>query len=247
MRRYEQSEILDGEGVDDHLVARAYRELHNVHRFLGTTSAVLRLLRRQPSGTNPRSKTRVLDIGCGQGAMLAFLCSRTGFDGIGFDLRPAPPSPHGIPVYAGNAVYDPLPQADVAICVMMAHHLTPDELGKMIDNVSRSCRRFVIIDLVRHPVPLMLFRIFLCPFLSRLNALDGQTSICRAFTASEMKRVVQDAEQRGLVPVRSIEHSVAPFWIRQVIDIQWEEVKREERSTADEQDAEEELTSASRI
>lgn len=245
MRRCEEREVLDGNGVDDGAIVRAYREIHSVHRFLGTTGALLRLLSEESEdGHGASSKIRVLDIGCGQGAMLELIRTRLGFECVGFDLRPAPRNSYPIPIFAGNAVYDSLPFAEVAICVMMAHHLSPDELEKMIGNVSRTCRRFVIIDLVRHPMPLRLFQIFLCPFLSRLNAIDGQTSIRRAYTASEMRDIVQRAVRNTSIPIRSLRHSVAPFWIRQVVDIRWEEARRDARAAVDGMGAESELTSA---
>lgn len=247
MKRCEEREVLDGDGVDDCAIARAYRELHHIHHLLGTTRTVLRLLRdERAERSGSLSKVRVLDIGCGQGAMLKLICSRLDLLGIGFDLRPLPQNPGPIPILKGNAVYDALPPADVAICVMMAHHLSPDELEKMIHNVSRSCRRFVIVDLVRHSFPLMLFKTFLCPFLSQLNALDGQTSIRRSFTASEMKQIAQRATENGITRVHSLQHSVAPFWIRQVVDIRWDGVRRQEAKAAIERiDAETEFISAS--
>jgi SAM-dependent methyltransferase len=195
---------------------------------VGTTRAILRLLKEEHA-ENPASlsKLRVLDIGCGQGAMLEHICTRLSLEGVGFDLRPALQSSGPIPIFTGNAIDDPLPPADIAICVMMAHHLSPVELERMIDNVSRTCQRFVIVDLVRHQVPLILFKIFLCPFLSRLNALDGQTSIRRAYTAREMKQIAQRATRDGATQVHLLQHSVAPFWIRQVVDIRWERTRRE--------------------
>ena len=62
----------------------------------------------------------------------------------------------------------------------------------------RECQRFLILDLVRHPVPLALFRVFVAPFLDRVNALDGATSVRRAFTAGEMREIAATLEGVGL-------------------------------------------------
>jgi len=67
-----------------------------------------------------------------------------------------------------DAVRDPLPKADIAYCMHVAPHLSDAELTAMIRNVGRSCRRLIFIDLVRHKMPLILFRMFLAPFLAEL-------------------------------------------------------------------------------
>jgi hypothetical protein len=78
-------------------------------------------------------------------------------------------------------VRDALPAADVAVSVCMVHHLRDEELVQMIRNVGRTCRRFVILDLVRHRVPLALFSVFGPLCLPRVNVLDGRQSIRRAY------------------------------------------------------------------
>jgi len=207
---------MDDDGVSAEALALNYRELDKVHRWLGNTATILNLLKHDRG-----LQGRVLDIGCGQGALLMKTRRELDLDVIGFDLRPAPPNAP-VTIMAGNAVSDPLPEADTAVCMMLAHHLSEEELAGMIGNVGRSCRRFVLLDLVRHPVPLALFRLFLCPLLSPVNALDGQTSIRRAYTAPEMRRVVDGALSTLKRPVSRLRHTVTPLWIRQVVDICWE-------------------------
>jgi SAM-dependent methyltransferase len=216
MERCLDQELMDAEDASDEELAESYRQLQLTHRWLGNTAAMLRLLRRGPSPIK-----RVLDIGCGQGGLLLEIRKHLGVDVIGFDLRPAPLLSL-VPILNGNAAIDPLPEADVAICMMLAHHLSEAELAGLIQNVSRSCRRFLLLDLVRHPIPLALFRLFVAPLLGRINALDGQTSVRRAYTAGEMGEIVEGALEAGERPVRSLRHTVSPLWIRQVVDICWE-------------------------
>ena len=68
---------------------------------------------------------------------------------------------------------------------LLAHHLTPEQNIALIRNVGRSCRRFIIHDLIRHPLPLVLFTLFICPLIGREAAVDGRQSIRRAFTPDE--------------------------------------------------------------
>ncbi len=213
MRRSDEPELLDATGISDATLRRAYRELHAVNRFLGNTAAIVRLIRHD----HARS---VLDIGCGQGALLKEIRKQTGATVVGLDRRAAPLDAP-VPIVTGNAVHDSLPQTDVAVCVLMAHHLSEEEVIGMIRNVSRSCERFILLDLVRHRVPLALFSLFVAPFLCALNAADGKTSIRRAFTPREMRAIVDKALSGVGRQVARKRHMVAPFWIRQVIDIRW--------------------------
>ncbi|HWR53442.1 MAG TPA: methyltransferase domain-containing protein [Bryobacteraceae bacterium] len=205
-------ELLEDPHLADHVVARAHRDLDRTHRWLGNTTEILRLLRHDPVPVRS-----VLDIGCGQGALLHHIRRQLGVEVVGFDLRPAPPSAP-VPIHTGNAIVDPLPPADVAVAVCLAHHLSESEFIRLIHNVSRSCRRFIVLDLVRHRLPLVLFRAFVAPFLYRLNVIDGLTSVRRAYTPAEMRRVVDTALQGT---GGRVSHTLAPLYIRQVVDISW--------------------------
>jgi 2-polyprenyl-3-methyl-5-hydroxy-6-metoxy-1,4-benzoquinol methylase len=214
MDRHNVAELLEDPSLPDAVVAESYRDLERVHRWLGNTSAILSRLR---DGSPGGSIDSVLDIGCGQGALLQEIRRRLGVKVTGFDLR-MPPEASAVRILMGNAVVDPLPRADVALAVCMVHHLSDAEVVSLIRNVSRSCRRFIILDLVRHGLPLWLFRIFVAPFLGRLNVADGITSIRRAYTPSELRALVDTAvEGTG----GRVSHTVAPLYIRQVIDISW--------------------------
>lgn len=212
MKRSLAAELLEDPDLPDHVVARAYRDLDRTHRWLGNTGAIVRRLRQDPVPVRS-----VLDIGCGHGALLDQVRHRLGVDVVGFDLRPAPPSAP-VPILTGNAIVDPLPAADVAVALYLTHHLSETDFIRLVNNVSRSCRRFIVLDLVRHRLPLMLFRTFLAPFLSRLNVVDGVTSVRRSYTPAEMRRVVGAALQGTGGKVR---HTVAPLYVRQIVDISW--------------------------
>jgi 2-polyprenyl-3-methyl-5-hydroxy-6-metoxy-1,4-benzoquinol methylase len=212
MERVNVTELLEDPALPEEVATSAYRDLARTQRFLGNTGAILRRLRK--SDFPVRS---VLDIGCGRGDLLLEIRKRMGVDVIGFDLRPAPPS-SPVSIAVGNAACDPLPSADVAIALCMTHHLPEADVVSLIRNVSRSCRRFVFLDLVRHPIPWILFRLFVSPFLHPINAKDGATSVRRAYTSREMRSMVDEAVKGSGARVV---HTVAPFYIRQVVDITW--------------------------
>lgn len=209
MDRVEVTELLEDPFLAEDVVANAYRDLARTQRFLGNTAAILHRLRKDPGPIR-----RVLDIGCGQGALLEQIRKKLGVEVIGFDLRPAPKAP--VPILTGNAAMDPLPPADIAFSVCLVHHLSEAEVIKLIRNASKSCRRLILLDLVRHWIPLTLFRVFMTPFLHRINAADGITSIRRAYTPRELRGLVDEAVKGTNARIR---HTVAPFYTRQIIDV----------------------------
>jgi SAM-dependent methyltransferase len=183
-----------------------------VHRWTGATSAIVERLKAHPTPVSI-----VLDIGCGEGALLEEIRRRLAVDVIGIDLRGAP-KPGPVPIVAGDATRDPLPEADVAVSMLVAHHLSPPEIVRLIQNVRQSARRLIILDLVRHRFPLLLFRTFVCPLVSDITACDGVTSFRRAYTVRELGAIVASAIKGSGARVV---HSVAPFYVRQIVDISW--------------------------
>jgi SAM-dependent methyltransferase len=211
MRRSFEEEILDGGGHLPEMLARAHRALSLTHSLLGNHAAILRALRRDGPAVR-----RVVDIGCGHGGLLEKVQRQIGAEVLGVDLRPPECSLGEFPILQLDAVREVLPRADVAVCVCLAHHLRDEEFVEMIRNVGRTCRRFVILDLVRHRVPLALFSAVAPLCLPRVNVLDGCQSIRRAYTPEEFRALVA----RALAGTRgNFRHTVAPFWIRQMADV----------------------------
>jgi SAM-dependent methyltransferase len=215
MHRSFDPEILDGDGIPDAVVERTHRHLLRTHKLLGNISSLVHRVRQDPLPIK-----RVLDVGCGHGGILLQVQQRLGVEAVGVDLKPPARLSRPFPILRADAARDPLPEADVAICVCLAHHLPEDELVEMIRNVGRSCRRFVILDLVRNRVPLTLFKTFAPLFVSRLNVSDGCQSIRRAYTPAELRTAIH----RALSGTSGrFHHSVAPLGIRQIVDISYQQ------------------------
>jgi SAM-dependent methyltransferase len=212
LKRSRETEILDRPGVPRVQAARAYRDLARLHRYLGDTASIVAAVRRDPLPVR-----RILDVGCGQGEVLRDLRAHLPVEVLGVDLNPVAVAGADLPIILADAVLDPLPYADVAFSMCLGHHLSETELVKLIRNVGRSCRRFILMDLVRHPLPLALFRLFLAPFLGPIAMADGQASIRRSYTPAEMTQIAVEA----LNGAGRFRHSVAPFYARQTLDIEY--------------------------
>jgi len=213
MRKYE-TEILEQNGIPDVLVSRAYRDLARIHRWMGDTRLVVNAIRRDPLPVS-----RVMDVGCGTGLVLEEVRRALGVQVVGVDLRLHPRIAAPVPIVRADACCDTLPYADVAYCMHLGHHLPETGLADLIRNVGRFCRRFILLDLVRNPLPLALFRLFLAPILCPIDAHDGQRSIRRSYTPEELRRITESALGGSGSQFRL---TVAPFFVRQVLDISYD-------------------------
>jgi 2-polyprenyl-3-methyl-5-hydroxy-6-metoxy-1,4-benzoquinol methylase len=211
VERENESEILDADGVPDELVKRAYRDLARIHSWLGDTHFVIRAIRQDPMPVR-----RILDVGCGTGLVLENVRRKLGVEAFGVDVNPRRSIRTAIPTFQADAIRDSLPSADVAFSMHLGHHLSEDDLVSLIRNVGKFCRRFILLDLVRHPLPLALFRLFVAPFVCRIVVADGQKSIRRSYTPAELRRIAGTALAGSNGTFRQ---SVAPLYARQVVDI----------------------------
>jgi SAM-dependent methyltransferase len=214
MQRANITEILDSEEVPEELAARAYNDLARIHWWLGDTHSVIRAIRN-----DPRPVRRILDIGCGNGMVAEIVRRKLSVEAIGVDLKPLASKGSGVPIVRADAVRDQLPNADVAFSMHLGHHLSESDLIGLIRNVGRFCRRFILLDLVRHPAPLALFRLFVAPFVCQIVVVDGTRSIRRSYTTAELGRLT-DMALAGSGSV--FRQSVTPFFTRQIIDITYQ-------------------------
>ncbi len=202
---------MDSPDVVGPLLDEFHRDLTRIHGMLGTFPTIERFLRED----RPPCR-RVLDIGCGGGDLLRYLQRRMGVEAVGVDLKPG--RTDGLPIIQADATVERLPEADVAVSSLVAHHLSPEQIVAMIRNVGRSCRRFVIHDLIRHPMPLILFTAFICPLIGKVAAVDGRQSIRRSYTPEEFADLARRA-LAGTSGTFSID--VSRLLSRQVIDIRY--------------------------
>ena len=156
MVRSTAPEVMDDPAVPQGVLDAFYADLTRLNSLLGNDKHVIQLIKRDL----PRS---VLDIGCGQGELLAKLRDTLGVQVRGVELRLTNSSANRVLITQADATVEPLPASDLAICLLTVHHLDETQVVDLIRNVQRSCRRFLIVDLVRHPLPLALFSLFMRP------------------------------------------------------------------------------------
>lgn len=206
-------EIMDQPGQPPSVTSQFHRDLALIHSLMGNWAAIADRLRASGDVHS------AIDIGCGDGALLAYLRANAGIaEIVGVDLKPPACASANVSIVVADAVHEPLPHADAAVALMLLHHLSEDDVIALIRNVGRSVKRFICLDPVRHSLPLVLYTVFLCPFLSRVGALDGRQSIRRSFRQEELGSLVARAVAGTGA---TVEHWVSPFRARQIVDIRW--------------------------
>ncbi|MBI2680339.1 MAG: methyltransferase domain-containing protein [Candidatus Solibacter usitatus] len=206
-------EIMDDPSVPDDVWEKFHQDLSRLERVLGCHRTVIRALRED----SPPAAS-VLDIGCGSGMLLRKIRQDLGVPVAGIDLRAPRNAEPGIPITMTDAVRDPLPRADVAVSVYLVHHLCERSIVDLIRNVALTSRRLILLDLVRHWLPLVLFSAFLGPLFGLIVHADGCQSIRRAYTPGELRTLVEEAIHGSGARVR---YSVSPWYASQLVDITW--------------------------
>ena len=212
MPRSLQPEIMDSADLPEATRAAFHRDLWLVNTVLGYRGKITRLVRE--SG----AVRRVLDIGCGDGALLDHLRRTVHVEVEGVELVAPLGAAYTVPIVIADATRDALPSADVAISVLTLHHMTEDGIVQMIRNTGQACRRLIVLDLVRHRLPLVLFSLFIGPLLHHEAASDGRQSIRRAFTPAELSALVTRALKGSGATWR---HTVSPYRANQIVQIDY--------------------------
>lgn len=174
---------------------------------MGRVLGMDRTLRRHLSRYRGAPLT-LLDVGTGSGHLLTKLIRWGGstWRGVGIDLHPDVVSllaarqtaEGGVRFLRTDALRLPFADdsVDVGFSNLMLHHLSDREAIRLIEEMTRVCRREVILnDLERHPVNALGAKL-LSETVWAANPLtksDGPISVRRAFTLGELRTLLDRA------------------------------------------------------
>ncbi|MCA1570057.1 MAG: methyltransferase domain-containing protein [Chloroflexi bacterium] len=199
--RADAVELLDGGCLEPAEVERNLADLARLNRLPGGVGASMEGIRFLLDG---KAAGRILDAGTGCGDMpIAF--ARRGWQTTALDAHPdvvlvarrETAAVPGIRVVEGDARTLPFPDRafDVSHCSLLAHHLDPHEVVAMLREMRRVSRLGVVInDLRRGLLPLLATAVSVVAFArSRVTLSDGLVSARRAYTVSELDRMLDAA------------------------------------------------------
>ena len=200
MKRVVTAELLDTDSGTPAEVAASLGDLRRINRWFGGVSTTEDLIARVARVTK-RSSLSLLEVASGSGYVLETASYRLQHRGLQLQvtlLDRAPSHLHnGNRAVVGDALALPFQDAsfDVLSCNLFAHHLSPPELVRFVDEALRVCRVAVLInDLVRHPLHMALVYAGLPLYRSRLTRHDAPASVRQAYTPEEMKSLLAQSE-----------------------------------------------------
>jgi SAM-dependent methyltransferase len=177
---------------------------------------------------------RVLDVAAGSGDVAASLARRAHRAGVAIDLTMADISPVAVDacreragglaglsgVTAGavrlDALHDPLPECDLAVCSLFLHHLDSGGARLLLENLLRSgCRMVSVSDLRRSAWGTLLARVV--PRVvtrSYVVHTDAVRSARAAWTAGELVAIAAEAGMAGAVVRRAFPARMTLVWSR---------------------------------
>jgi SAM-dependent methyltransferase len=209
--------VVDDEWLDDDLgtpeeIASALYAISLVNRRFGGVRLHARLLRqalaRVPQETGSQvTQPRILEVASGRADVLQAALQRLAVAG---SLMPVVtlldrshihlPDPDSWPAelprpraVEGDALDLPFPDAsmDIVSCCLFLHHLEPPQVARYLAEALRVARVAVVInDLERTPVHYRLAMLNRLIDPSRISRHDGPVSVRRAYTYSELSRML---------------------------------------------------------
>lgn len=212
MRRVNRPEILDSDACSAAEVQAALAVIGRINRRFGGVSTSQKLV-EEAARSARMTRLSMLEVAAGSGEVPEIIQNNLVQSGITLDITLLDMAcshlPRGNHSVVANALHLPFSDGsfDLVSCNLFAHHLTPEQLGQFVKEGLRVCRQAVLInDLVRNPVHLALVYASFPIMRSRVAWLDGLTSVRRAYTPSEIRKVLGTHPLSGVVRMNIFRH-----------------------------------------
>lgn len=198
-----EEEIMDDFDLKGEILDLLLSDLRNVNTWLGGTSITISGIKKLLAGIPKNRTISILDIGCGDGAILRE-CLRVGqkegysFRIIGVDAnqniietaKKRTEESAEIRFIHTNVFSETFNEIDfdIALCTLFLHHLSDSEIKMLLNKIIVKAKvGLVINDLHRNRIAFSLFKIFGRLFLkTKIARHDGLVSIARGFKRQEL-------------------------------------------------------------
>lgn len=225
-RDVDAREIMDDPDCDLDRLHNTYRQFRFVN-VISRTGWIYRRWIKPTMKMQPEQAFSLLDVGFGGGDISLNLARRANRGGLrlsvtgieidrrAYDYVQMLERPENVTfrIVDIHALAESGEQFDFLISNHMVHHLDYEQLGQMLKDAARICKRFVLfIDLKRSDLAYALFAAAARPlFHDSYIAHDGLASLRRSYTFSELKSIAPPGwEVRRLFPFRLVLSHRAP-------------------------------------
>ncbi|SMG26232.1 methyltransferase domain-containing protein [Arenibacter troitsensis] len=202
-RRSCRRELMDDPLLDTLLLQKVYTDINRVNTVLHGFSLTLRAIEKIIE-ENPQNSYTIMDMGCGDGAMLAKVAAHYKNKPLHLDLIGVDLNSKSIALAKENAkeysnirfleldILGPEAknlQCDILLCTLTMHHFDSYEIPIFLDRFVKLSRLGIVInDLQRSKVSYYLFQLFSLIFIkTKIAKHDGLVSIKSAFTKLDLE------------------------------------------------------------
>ncbi len=192
-------------------VRQSLSDISRINRWLGGRAALRRFLFPRMRQAATKRRLRILDVGTGSAAVPLEIVRWARRHEIRVEIVALDNNPRHLSVareevsayeeiqlLAADVTAIPFPPAsfDFVLSMLFLHHFSRGELVELLPALKAICRGTLLLnDLVRDRVPYLFFRMSAPVFArSRLTRHDGEVSIFRAYTPSEMRSILAGAD-----------------------------------------------------
>jgi ubiquinone/menaquinone biosynthesis C-methylase UbiE len=196
MKRVITAELLDTDSGTPAEVRDSLADLRLVNRWFGGAATTEWMIERVVRKVNAQALS-LLEVGAGSGYVPEFVRRRLERRGVRVEVtlldRVASHLNGNRRAVVGDALRLPFADSsfDVISCGLFAHHLSPEELQRFVNESLRVCKYAVLInDLIRDPVHLALVYAGYPLYRSRLTRHDAPASVRQAYTLQEMRELL---------------------------------------------------------
>jgi ubiquinone/menaquinone biosynthesis C-methylase UbiE len=196
MKRVLTAELLDTDAGTPAEISASIGDLRRINRWFGGIGTAQEMISRVASKTGASSLS-LLEVAAGSGYVPEVVRERLRNTGLDLQITLLDRAPShltgGSRAVAGDAVALPFQDAsfDLVSCTLFAHHLSPDEIVRFVNEGLRVCRVAVLInDLVRDGLHLSLVYAGLPLYRSPLTRHDAPASVRQAYTPAEMRTML---------------------------------------------------------
>lgn len=195
------------------------REIRFINQSLGDRAALENTLLAEITRLDLKEFS-VLDVGAGTGELLGVIAEFARSEMkrvrlVGLDLNSLSANEiaaeskkyNEISPVQGDALSLPFADDsfDYAICSLFTHHLTDEQIIRVLPEMTRVARRgIVVIDLERSPMAWFLYQLFCLAYrISPLVRQDGSLSIKKGYKLEEFERLAERLNIKAATVVRS--------------------------------------------
>ena len=203
MRRVVRPELLDSSDAPQHEVRVSLIDLQRINRWFGGINTTKYMIRRALS-RSLNTTVSILDVGAATGDGPRKV--QEAFPQVRFTLLDRDRSHFDgtrqlMSCVAGDALTLPFAAKsfDFVTCSLFAHHLEPEQIRVFANEALRVSRAALLInDLRRSAIHLGLVYLGQPLFRSHITRHDTVASVQRAYTAAEMKDILQTSTARSV-------------------------------------------------